>query len=113
VYGADAGPVKARLTAVFATRTRKDWIEALAGADCCVSPVLTIDQALADEQLRARKMIVDGGGITQLGLPLKFSEFEFGIERSAPATGEHTGEILREAGFGEAEIVAMRNEGVI
>ena len=113
VYGADAEPVKARLAAIFATRTRKDWAEALAGADCCVSPVLTIDEALADEQLRARRMIVDSGGVTQLALPLKLSEFEFGIERNAPAPGEHTGEILREAGFGDAEIAAMRNEGVI
>ena len=113
VYGADAEPVKARLAAVFATRTRKDWTEALAGADCCVSPVLTIDQALSDEQLRARTMIVDGDGIAQLALPLKFSEFEFGIDRNAPAPGEHTREILREVGFGDAEIAAMRNEGVI
>ncbi|HZF18743.1 MAG TPA: CaiB/BaiF CoA-transferase family protein [Burkholderiales bacterium] len=113
VYGADAEPVKARLAAVFATRTRKDWIEALAGADCCISPVLTIDEALADEQLRARKMIVDGGEFAQFALPLKFSEFEFKIEQNAPAPGEHTGEILREAGFGDAEIAAMRNEGVI
>jgi len=84
VYGADAEPVKARLAAVFATRTRKGLIEALAGADCCISPVLTIDEALADEQLRARKMIVDGGEFAQFALPLKFSEFSSRSNRTRP-----------------------------
>jgi crotonobetainyl-CoA:carnitine CoA-transferase CaiB-like acyl-CoA transferase len=113
VYGAEAEPVKAKLDAVFASRTQKDWTAVFAKADCCVSPVLTIEESLADEQLRARKMIVDEGGIAQFALPLKFSEFEFGIERMAPEAGEHTEEVLREAGYGDADIAALRREGVI
>jgi len=113
VYGADAEPVKARLEKIFASRTQREWTELFAGADCCVSPVLRIDEALANEQLRARRMVIDAGGVTQLALPLKMSEFRFGIERGAPAAGEHTDQILREAGYGDAEIAALRNEGVI
>src|SRR5207248_1145482 len=52
-------------------------------------------------------------GLTQPALPLKFSEFEFGIGRPAPGRGEHTEEILREAGYREAEIAALRGDGVI
>jgi alpha-methylacyl-CoA racemase len=52
-------------------------------------------------------------GLTQLAPPLKFSEFEFAIERPAPAPGQHSGEILREAGYGTAEIESLRDEGVI
>jgi alpha-methylacyl-CoA racemase len=113
VYGADAAPVKAQLTKVFASRTQKEWTEAFAGADCCVSPILAIDEALANEQLRARRMVVDADGLAQLALPLKFSEFEFAVERKAPGVGEHTDEVLREAGYGDAEIDVLHRDGVI
>jgi crotonobetainyl-CoA:carnitine CoA-transferase CaiB-like acyl-CoA transferase len=58
-------------------------------------------------------MIVDEGGLKQFSLPLKPSEFEFGIERKAPGVGEHTDEILREAGYRDAEIAELRKDGVI
>jgi alpha-methylacyl-CoA racemase len=113
VYGRDAEPVKQRLAKIFASRTQREWSEAFARADCCVSPILDIGEALSNEQLRARKMVVDGGGLMQFALPLKFSEFEFGIERPAPGEGEHTEEILREAGYRDAELAELRNDGVI
>jgi len=113
VYGEDARPVKERLAAAFGSRTQREWSEVFARADCCVSPILTVDEALENEQLRARKMIASDDGLTQPAFPLKFSEFEFGIGRPAPGRGEHTEEILREAGYREAEIAALRGDGVI
>ena len=90
-----------------------EWTEILARADCCVSPVLAIDEALANEQLRARKMIFSEDGMQRLAFPVKFSEFEFGVERRAPVRGEHTDEVLREAGYGKTEIESLRKSGVI
>jgi len=113
VYGEEAKPVRERIAAAFASRTQREWSEVFARADCCVSPILPIDEALANEQLRARKMIATDDGLTQPAFPLKFSEFEFGIGRPAPRSGEHTEEILREAGYREAEIAALRGDGVI
>src|SRR3979411_2489270 len=111
VYGAEARPVKERLAASFASRTQHEWAEVFARADCCVSPILTIDEALANEQLRARGLRGVEDGLTQLSSPVKFSEFEFSIERPAPGFGEHTDEILREAGYEDAEIEAFRGKG--
>jgi alpha-methylacyl-CoA racemase len=113
VYGGEARPVKERLAAIFLTRTQTEWAEIFARADCCASPILTIEEALANEQLRARGMIVEEGGLTQFALPLKFGEFEFEVERRAPQAGEHTAEILREAGYGDAEIDDLRRNKVI
>jgi crotonobetainyl-CoA:carnitine CoA-transferase CaiB-like acyl-CoA transferase len=113
VYGEEAKPVKEHLAAAFASRTQREWSEVFARADCCVSPILTVGEALANEQLRARGMIVVKEGLTQLAPPVKFSEFEFSIGRPAPGSGEHTDEVLREAGFRDAEITALRGDGVI
>jgi alpha-methylacyl-CoA racemase len=109
----EARTVKARLTEIFATRTQSEWTVVFDGADCCVSPILTIDEALANEQVRAREMVAARDGLSQFALPVKFSEFSFDIVRAAPKRGEHSGEILREAGYLDAEIEALRKNGVI
>ena len=113
VYGEEAKPVKERLAAIFAARAQAEWTDIFARADCCVSPVLGIGEALANEQLRARQMIFSEDGMPRLAFPVKFSEFEFSAERPAPARGEHTDEILLEAGYGKAEIEALHRSGVI
>src|SRR5216683_2564835 len=71
VYGAEARPVKERLAASFASRTQHEWSEVFARADCCVSPILTVDEALENEQLRARRMAIVREGLTQLAPPVK------------------------------------------
>jgi alpha-methylacyl-CoA racemase len=113
VYGEEARAAREKLAAIFATRTRAEWSEALAGADCCTSPVLEMHEALADEQLRARGMIVEDGGLTHFALPVKMSDFDFDPGRAAPAPGEHTDEVLREAGYDGAEIEALRKSGAV
>jgi crotonobetainyl-CoA:carnitine CoA-transferase CaiB-like acyl-CoA transferase len=113
VYGEQARPVKERLAAAFVSRTQSEWSEIFVNADCCVSPILTMEEAMENEQLRARTMIVAEDGLAQFALPLKFSEFEFAIKHPAPASGEHTEEILREAGYRDAQIAALREGGAI
>jgi len=113
VYGEEATPVKERLVAAFASRTQREWSQVFARADCCVSPILTVDEALENEQLRARHMATVEEGLTQLAPPLKFSEFDFAVVRPAPRSGEHTDEVLLEAGFSRAEIAALRRNAVI
>ena len=107
--------VKLRLTEIFASQDRSYWIERLAPKDCCVSPMLTIEEALRDEQFRARGMVLkdSAGAATGIALPLQMSEFSFSVDRPAPARGEHTEEILREAGYGEGEIHSLKRSGAV
>jgi alpha-methylacyl-CoA racemase len=57
IGGADALAVKAELDLVFAQRTQAEWTERFAGADCCVSPVLRADEAIAHPLFAARGMV--------------------------------------------------------
>ena len=106
--------VRQQLAAVFAQRTQAQWIERLADIECCVSPVLSLDESLADAQVRARDMIVSGAdGIRQYAPPFRLSGHAFAITRSAPAQGQHSVEILREAGFSAEEIGLLADNGTI
>ena len=67
-------PMRLALSAVFRTRTRDAWARLLADGDACVTPVLTLEEALENEQLRARGLVVDDGGRPAWGLPILFSD---------------------------------------
>lgn len=58
IGGEDAMQVKAELEAVFATRTQPSWTEAFAQADCCVSPVLSTEEAMQHPHFIARGLSI-------------------------------------------------------
>lgn len=106
--------VRQQLAAVFAQLTQAQWIERLADIECCVSPVLSLDESLADAQVRARDMIVIGAdGIRQYAPPFRLSGHTFAVARPAPAQGEHSAEVLREAGFSAEEIGLLADGGTL
>jgi crotonobetainyl-CoA:carnitine CoA-transferase CaiB-like acyl-CoA transferase len=73
-----------------------------------VTPVLTFDEALADPQFGAREMVVDRpDGSRQYAPPFKLSPAAFVVTRDAPKHGEHTRDVLREAGYDDAAIDAL------
>lgn len=68
-------PVKAFLRETFATRTRAEWEEWLAGVDVCAAPVLDLHEAFHQPQVAAREMLLrDADGNLHIGLPMKFAE---------------------------------------
>ncbi|WP_342066687.1 CaiB/BaiF CoA-transferase family protein [Achromobacter kerstersii] len=109
--------VKGELQRLFGSRPLAHWVELLEDADCCVSPVLTLSDSLAHPHFNARGMVhharheVYGPG-AHIASPVKMSGFQFAIHRQAPLPGEHTDQILREAGYDDAGIASLTERGI-
>jgi alpha-methylacyl-CoA racemase len=105
---------------IFRGRTRAEW-QAFAGQhDCCLEPVLELDEALASELVRAREMVVeiDQPGaerpVRLLGAPIKLGRTPADPrQRPGPALGEHTDDVLRGAGYSDAEIDELKGAGAV
>ena len=104
------------IAAVFKERTRDDWLAFNDEHDAMIEPVLDLDEALDSALVRAREMVVEMeqpqlGSIRLLGLPIKLDRTPGDPTRAAPALGEHTAEVLTEAGFSEEEVAALIEAG--
>jgi alpha-methylacyl-CoA racemase len=106
---------RAELAAIFGSQPLAHWSELFADGEACVAPVLRLDEAIRHPQFRARGMVLQDaeGAPAQLGNPVKLSGFDPAAPRPAPRAGQHTQEVLREAGFEPAEIEALRAAGAI
>ncbi|WP_299070605.1 CaiB/BaiF CoA-transferase family protein [Accumulibacter sp.] len=111
--GAAAAALRRELVELFASRSQAYWRDFFANVDCCVTPVLDVAEALEHPQFRARGMVVQADGLTQYAPPVRLSGWVFAVDRAAPSPGEHSEEILRESGFGEQEIAALKAASVI
>lgn len=97
-------------------RTTRELVASLDAAGIPAGPVNTIGEMLADPHVLAREMVVEtvhpiAGPTKALGVPIKFTGTPGGVRRPAPLLGEHTREVLGEAGFAEAEIDALLQSG--
>ena len=95
-----------------------DWTRRLATADCCVTPVLRLDEARELEHFRSRGMWVQvqtarGETVSQLAMPVQMTGYRFEVTRPAPLPGQHTREVLRECGVAEADLAALFARNVV
>jgi len=102
---------------IFLERTRDEWQAFASEHDCCLEPVLGLDEALDSELVRARAMVVglDQPGaeseVRLLGVPVKLSRTPGAPAGPGPVLGEHTEEVLVSVGYSAEEVAAMLESG--
>jgi formyl-CoA transferase len=97
-------------------RTSEEWIEAMDRLSIPAAPANPMEDVFKDPHLSAVGMFMQvehptEGRVTQLKPPVDYSATPSTIRRQAPRLGEHSAEILREAGMTESEIANMKSCG--
>ena len=115
---ANIDELEREIEAITTTASTHEWIDRLDKAGVVGGPVLTYDEALEDEHVLSRNMIVDVehpiiGPMKTIGPPAKFSGLDFAVRGPAPWLGQHTAEVLREAGIDDGELKELFTEGVL
>lgn len=109
---------KVKVREALAQKTLAEWNEIFPAYDCCVEPVLDLEEMAAHPQTQAREMIVSvddgsGGKKQQIAAPIKFSETHQEYRHTGRPGGAETDEILAELGFTDAEKAALRAQKVL
>ena len=120
VRAANADEIKARgeVEAIIRTKNRDEWYDLLVKADVCVGKVYDPEEMVQDPQVQARDMIVEvkhptHGTVKEFGIPIKLSATPGTVRAAAPATGEHTDQVLRELGMSAGDITALREKKIV
>lgn len=112
------GDAHAEIAEVFRSRTRAEWNAFNDEHDCCIEPVLEIDEALDSQLVRERGMVIEidqpgVGPVRQLAPPVIVDGHRPGRREPAPAFGEHTDEVLSSLGYDAQAIAALRESGAV
>ncbi|WP_346914992.1 CoA transferase [uncultured Roseibium sp.] len=108
--------LEAELNNIFRLKPSAEWLDLLQQGGFPAGPVLSISDMHQDPQALAREMIVEtdhpvAGAVKTIGVPVKFSDTPGGVRRPAPLLGQHTREVLAEAGYSTSEIDRMLKDG--
>jgi crotonobetainyl-CoA:carnitine CoA-transferase CaiB-like acyl-CoA transferase len=102
---------------VLRSRPAAEWLDRLTAEGVPCAPVLTRERMIQHPQVQANGIVVEtehhaAGRLRQARPAARFSATPAAIRRGGPALGEHTHEILAELGYSDAEIAALRAEGI-
>lgn len=102
---------------LFRQRSVADWLETFDGVGVPAGPVRYVQEMMEDEQAVANGLVAElehslAGRVRMVGPIIGMSETPLEARAASPALGEHTDEILAEMGRGEAEIAALKADGV-
>ncbi len=109
----------AEVERVFRGRTRAEWETFAAEHDCCLEPVLDVDEALDSELVREREMVVEleqpgaERPVRLLNTPVRLGRTPGVATRPGPALGEHTDELLASAGYSAEQIEELKRSGAV
>lgn len=101
------------IEAEMLTRPQPDWLAALEAAGIPCGPVNDLAAAFAEPQVAARGLIVDIAGTPTIAQPMRFSASPVVYNRPPPKLGEHTAEVLAQAGYSSNEIAELEQERII
>ncbi|MBX5468930.1 MAG: CoA transferase [Thermoleophilaceae bacterium] len=118
-FEAPGSEAHAEVERIFLERTREEWQRFASEHDCCLEPVLELEEALDSELVRAREMVVEleqpgvEGGVRQLGVPVKLSRTPGGPAGPAPVLGADTHAVLSSLGYSAEEIAELERAGAV
>ena len=105
--------LKAAIEAHLVTDTTAAWLDKLLAQGIPCGPINTIDQALGDPHVQARGLIVRMGNRDFIGSPIRMSRTPPGLRRGPAEIGEHSREVLIEAGFSAGEVEDLLASGAV
>lgn len=108
----------AEMRATTPSRTTVEWMAICADCDIPATPIYTLDKVTEHPQLNAVSLFAiaehpSEGAIREVRPATKFAATPAAIDRKAPRLGENSDEILREAGFSDAEIATLRDNNIV
>jgi len=100
------------------TKTTAEWLELLRAADIWCGPVYGYADLVEDEQIKHNGTFVEydhptEGHVKTPGFPIRFSKTPSTVDRGAPVVGQHSRDVLIEAGYSDAEIEALLQKGAV
>ena len=117
-FESPGSPAHAEVQGIFMERSREQWSAFAAEHDCCLEPVLDLDEALASDLVRERAMVIelDQPGARASGAPARRADQALAhagdADRSpGPALGEQTDAVLRGLGYDEAQVARAQGGG--
>ena len=116
---ADKEKINGRLQEIFLTESTQFWLDGMSEKRIPCAPVNTFGQALSDEQVLHRNMVVElkhsnGKSTKGPGTPIKFSRTSEESFSAAPVVGENTDEVLSDLlNYSDEQLQKLKSEGVV
>nr|XP_014686698.1 alpha-methylacyl-CoA racemase isoform X1 [Equus asinus] len=107
--------MKKKFADIFAKKTKAEWCRIFDGTDACVTPVLSLEEAVQHGHNKERGSFITHGeqGVSPRPAPLLSNTPAIPSSKRDPFVGEHTEEILREFGFSQEEIDQLNSDKII